>query len=79
MAPGRGAVKRTRGGRATRTVILLLLFWLTAATPVLCQPGEPTRPRAAGTAREGDVPGYVSRALAADAPSWLRLGMIGYV
>ena len=79
MAPGRGAVKRTHGGRATRTVILLLLFWLTAATPVLCQPGEPPRPRAAGTAREGDVPGYVSRALAADAPSWLRLGMIGYV
>ena len=59
-------------GLATRS--LVLLFWLTAATPVLCQPGEPPRPRAAGTAREGDIPGYVSRALAADAPDWLRLG-----
>ena len=57
-----------------RSLLLILLFWLTAATPVLCQPGEPPRSRAAGTAREGDIPSYVSRALAADAPDWLRLG-----
>ena len=62
-------------GRATRKLLLLLLFWLSVATPVLCQDGAPPRSRAAGTAREGDVPDYVSRALAADAPDWFRFGV----
>lgn len=58
----------------TRNLLLSLLLWLSVATPVLCQEGAPLRSRAAGTAREGDVPAYVSRVLAADVPDWLRIG-----
>ena len=52
----------------------VVLALLAAPAPVLCQQGEAPRPRAAGTERAGDIPDYVSQALAADAPAWLRLG-----
>ena len=46
---------------------------MSVQVPVLCQEG-PLRSRAIGTAREGDLPAYVARTIAADAPDWLRIG-----
>ena len=57
-----------------RNLSLPLLVWLIAPATALAQDGEPPRPRATGTERAGDLPAYVARTVAADAPDWLRIG-----
>lgn len=56
-----------------RNLSLLLVAWLLAPIPALSQEGPP-RPRSMGAARAGDIPVYVARSVAADAPDWLLLG-----
>ena len=64
---------RARVRHVKRNFALFLLVWMSVPVTALCQEGAP-QPRATGTERAGDIPAYVARTVAADAPDWFRIG-----